>query len=148
MRFDCNGARTIIVLHLFFRSRVTAHLPPLYKQDPHDVQHPSFPPPSCSPALDRGFDISTTIHAIAAFCTHETGVVSAIDQQLISRTYAFASPPGDGSTIRIMLSWDNTGACRRSQLSLSPTQNSGRDCRTIYRNILLGCESEFFCLAT
>lgn len=106
-------------------------LPPLFDRDPHDVQHPSFPPPSCSPALNRGFGISTTIDAIAAFCTFETGVVSTIHQQPISRTY---------NVIRLSLSWDNTGVCRRSQLSLSPIQNSGRSCETIFTNILFGCK--------
>lgn len=134
---------TIIVLQLFFTldfAKITAPLPRLYKHDPHDVQHPSFPPPTCSPALNQGFEISTTIHAIAAFCTYETGSVSVTYQQPITRTYTSASPAGDSNMIRITLSWDNIGVCRRSQLILSPTHNSGWSCKTILRNILLGCK--------
>jgi len=92
-------------------------LPPLFNRDPYDVQHPSFPPLSCSPALNRGFGISTTIDAIVAFYTFKTGVVLIIHQQPISRTYTSA---GDINVIRLSLSWDNTGVYRRSQLSLSP----------------------------
>lgn len=129
-----------IVLYLTFSTTLAVNSLrslPLFGQDPHDVQYPSFPPPSCSPALNQGFDISTTIHAIAAFCTSETGVVSAMYQQPISRTYASA---GGVNVIRLSISWDNTGVCRRSQLSLSPVQNSGRNCETIFRMILLGCK--------
>lgn len=119
---------------------LTAPHPPLYGQDPHDVRHPSLPGPLCSPALNKGFDISSTILAIEAFCEDETGIVSSTSQHPVSKAYIFPGSDGGACNIRLILAWESTGTCRRSQLTLSPAENSGKVCKTIFRNILSRCE--------
>lgn len=134
---------TIVVLQSFFAlalTKVTAPLPPLYNQDPHDVQYPSFPLPECYTRADHDLDIRPTIHIITAFCMSETDTVSATSRQSISKAYALSHLKEDPSIIRLTLSWDNTGTCSRSQVLISPSQNFGRHCKTIFSDILLGCK--------
>lgn len=121
-------------------SKVTVPLPALYNQDPHDVQRPSFPLPECCTRADHGIDIGPTIHVITAFCDSQTDLVSAAFPQSITKIYALDRLVEDDNIIRLTLSWDNTGTCARSQIQLSPSQNSGRHCQTIFRDILLGCK--------
>lgn len=94
---------------------------------------PPFPSPSCLPAADGGFDIDTAVKHLEEFCTAETGSISA-GSQPISKTY----DGGHNDTIRFTLSWDGSGICPQSQ---SPNQNGGRDCNTIFHNIISGCKS-------
>lgn len=141
MRFNHTRSTwsTLQLLSILVASELTVPRPPLYNQDPHDVQYPTFPPPACSPPADHGLDISTTIHLINAFCASGTDTVSAISQP-ISKTYTLDHTAGDISVVRLTLSWDDTSACARSRLLLSPSQCSGRSCETIFHSILLECE--------
>lgn len=119
---------------------VSTPLPPLYIQDPHDVQSPSYPLPTCSSSEARAFDIGAVIGktgAITDFCTTQTNTISAASQEPISAFYA----GGKGKVIRFSLTGDNTGTCPTNRTTHSPTDNSGRGCKTIFRDIVLGCES-------
>ncbi len=118
---------------------VSAPLSPLYVQDPHDVQSPSYPPPTCSASQDRAFDIGAVIStngAIMDFCTTQTDSISANSWQPISGYYF----GGKGKVVRLSLSWDNTGTCPTNRTTHSPSDNSGRGCKTMFRDIVLGCE--------
>lgn len=121
-------------------SDASASLPPLYNQDPHDVQSPTYPLPTCATSQGPAFDIAATIGttgAIVDFCTTQTGIISATSQEPISAYY----PGGQGKMIRFTLSWDNTGTCPTNGTTHSPSDNSGRGCETIFRDIVLSCKS-------
>ena len=93
----------------------------------------TFPTPSCLPAAEGGIIQSSAMTALGDFCTTQTATVSA-GAQPISETY----DGGEGHTIRLTMSWyAAAGDCPQSQ---SPNQNAGRDCNTIFRNILSGCK--------
>ena len=91
-------------------------LGPLYERDPHDVQRPSFPPPTCFPATQWGFRIPFATNAVQEFCSMETTSVSAMSQGPLSRAYH--SPE---AIIKITLSWDNSGTCSRTHSWSSPS---------------------------
>lgn len=111
----------------------------LYHQDPHDVQHPTYPSPSCWPPGLHGFDISTVIGpdgALRDFCKSQTDSISASSQGPIYADY----PVGESTRIRFSLSWDNSGTCPTSQTTHSPSDWHGKRCETIFRDIVLGCK--------
>lgn len=128
-----------LILILYYLLTCDASISRLYSQDPHDVQHPNLPEASCVPTVGPYFDIYSGISAVESFCTIEDGVLSAMYQYPVSRLYVFSNI-GNSINIRITLAWDTTEACKRSQLTISPIDHSGRICKTIFRNILLGCE--------
>lgn len=116
-----------------------APLSPLYDQDPHDVRNPSLPRPSCAPVRDQGIRISPTIQVIAAFCLNQRGLVSTELQQPITHTSTIVTN-GSLQNIRLGPSWIDTGTCPRSQLSISPSQDAGRLCKSIFNNVMLDCK--------
>ncbi len=84
--------------------------------------------------------IRPTIPIIVAFCTNQIGSVSTKLQQPITQYYA-VNADGSHQSIRLALSWANTGTCPQSQLSISPSQHAGRLCRTIFGSILSDCKT-------
>ena len=120
----------------------TVPLPPLYTQDPHDLRTPTLPLPSCLPSRRLGLDIAATSKAITDFCMTETRIISSGTQRAISKTYPDLTR--SQGTLRLLLSWENTDACLRSQMELSPTQNAGRSCETIFHKIIQECKSVRF----
>ena len=97
---------------------------------------PTFPSPSCLPAAEGGFDPSMAVAAIGDFCLQQNGTISSNNSQPISKSY----DGGHNTKIRLTLSWDTLGTnCPASQ---SPSQNAGRDCNTIFHNIVFGCKSQ------
>lgn len=122
------------------KDEYTAPLSPLYDQDPHDVQDPSLPLPSCAPARDQGIKIRPTIKVIAAFCLSQRGLVSNEFRQPITNSHAFVDTDGSHQSVRLALSWIETGTCPRSKLSISPSQNARSLCRTILSRIMLDCK--------
>lgn len=130
---------TVLVIQIlltFCVSSLGTSLLPLYYQDPHDLQHPTLPPPECTVPVEDRFDIDAVIQIIAAFCIHENEVISATNQRTIFRTYT-----NKAHTVQFALSWSNTGICQRSFLQMSPSQGSGENCKRIFCNILLRCEA-------
>lgn len=113
-----------------------APLSPLYDQDPHDVRNPSLPRPSCAPVRDQGIRISPTVQVIAAFCLNQRGLVSTEFQQPITHTSTIVSI----QNVRLAVSFIDTGTCPRSQLSISPSQDAGRLCKSIFKAIMLDCK--------
>lgn len=113
-----------------------APLSPLYDQDPHDVRNPSLPRPSCAPVRDQGIRISPTVQVIAAFCLNQRGLVSTEFQQPITYTSTIVSI----QNVRLAVSFIDTGTCPRSQLSISPSQDAGRLCKSIFKAIMLDCK--------
>jgi len=116
-----------------------APLSPLYGQDPHDVRNPSLPRPSCAPARDPGIRISPTVQVIAAFCLNQRGLVSTEFQQPITHTSTIVTN-GSFQNVRLAVSFIETGTCPRSQLSISPSQDAGRLCKSIFKAIMLDCK--------
>ena len=93
---------------------------------------PPFPSPSCLPAAEGGFDVGKATDAIGSFCTGFNQVVGP-GASPASQTF----PDGHNlAGIRLTLSWDDIGNCPANQ---NPTQNDGRDCNTIFHNIINGC---------
>ena len=99
---------------------------------PSPSSAPPFPSPSCLPAADGGMILDNAVKAIGDFCLQQTETVSK-GSPPISHTY----DGGETHTIRFTLSWDDQGDCPASQ---SPSQNGGRDCNTVFHNILSGCK--------
>jgi len=100
---------------------------------------PPFPSPSCNPNASGGFDLNAAITALGYFCTQQTATVQA-GSQPISQSYPGGQGPGEIFSIRFTLSWDaSQSGC---PASLSPNQNDGRDCNTIFHSIVGGCPGD------
>ncbi len=119
---------------------LTEPLSPLYRQDPHDVQRPLFPPPTCAPRTGYGIQISSAIESIGAFCVNEQSFVSADHQQPIIRSYSFYNSHGKHQDLQLALLWHDSGSCPRSQIIISPAQNAGALCKTVFNAILIQCK--------
>lgn len=100
---------------------------------------PPFPSPSCNPNASGGFDPNAAITALGYFCTQQTATVQ-VSSKPISQSYPGGQGPGEIFSIRFTLSWDaSQSGC---PASLSPNQNDGRDCNTIFHSIVSGCPSD------
>lgn len=101
---------------------------------------PQFPTPSCLPAASGGFDVEKAFAALDDFCS-QAGIVSK-GTDPVSKVYDGGEGPGHELRIRFTLSWDDQaatdGACPANQ---SPSQSEGRDCNTIFHNIVNGCKN-------
>ncbi|KAI4143815.1 MAG: hypothetical protein L6R39_004446 [Caloplaca ligustica] len=98
-----------------------------------DAAAPPFPAPSCEPEVSGGFDEAAAITALGDFCTTQTGIISP-GSAPISKTYN--SGPGRHVGIRLTATWDADDRGPDCPPSQSPNQNEGRDCNTIFHNIL------------
>ena len=94
---------------------------------------PQFPSPSCLAFASGGYVVDSAVAALDDFCTSEKGLI-APESEPISKVYDSGN---SHSRIRLTVSWDDTGNCPQS---ISPNQNDGRDCNTIFHNIISDCQ--------
>lgn len=101
---------------------------------PRDID---FPAPSCTENVNGGFDRDDAFDAIGYYCSTQTNSVGQ-NGKPIAGSYFGGDGPGHQYQLTFKLS-HNDGDSTCTDKTPSPNQNDGRDCNTIFHDIVNQC---------
>ena len=104
------------------------------KYVPRDVD---FPAPTCTGDVNAGFNVDNAFDAIGYYCSTQTNSVGQNGQPVAGSYFG-----GDGAGHQYQLTFKlthNDGDSTCASVTPSPNQNDGRDCNTIFHDIVNQC---------